>query len=92
MQKEDKIYELIAKELTSDNGKEESEELQQMLAENYKLSILYRKLNNFWINYFTTNKSRHNIIEITEKKLDFTYQVESQKRFGIMYRITASFF
>lgn len=91
MKESDNQYELLAKELTSDNGQKDSEELQQMLSENNTLKIFYKKLESFWMNYFPSTKS-HNIIAKTEKKLDFTYQNNSPSDKSIIYKIAAIFF
>jgi ferric-dicitrate binding protein FerR (iron transport regulator) len=91
MKESDYSYELIAKELTSDNGTNESEELQQIFAADKKLKKKFRVTENFWMNYFPAQKS-HSTIEKTEKKLDFTYQNNPQIKSSLIYKIAAVFF
>lgn len=91
MKESEYSYERIAKELTSDNGTQESEELKKMLASDKKLEKKFRVTKNFWMNYFPAQKS-HSIIEKTEKKLDLAYQNNPKIKSSLIYKIAAVFF
>lgn len=91
MKKNDIQYELIAKELTSDITEAELEELIKELGTDEKLEGSFHSLKNFWMYFFPARKS-HNIIEKTEKKLDFTYDKNSGFDKSIFYKIAATFF
>lgn len=91
MKKNDIRYELIAKELTSDITEKESEQLCKELGADADLESSFHSLKNFWMHFFPSGTS-HNIIEKTEKKLDFTYDKNSRFNKSIIYKIAALFF
>ena len=91
MESEDKIYELISKELTSGNSEQEKTLLHNEFSVNHSLKKQFQLLQNFWYNYFPAHKP-HNIIEKTEKKLGFTYQSNSRFNAGLIYKISATIF
>ena len=91
MEENDIRYELIAKELTSEITEEELELLDKELGADEKLEGSFHSLKNFWMHFFPARKS-HNIIEKTEKKLDFTYDKNSGFDKSIFYKIAATFF
>lgn len=84
-------YELIAKELTSDITEEEHELLGKELATDESLKSNFHSLKTYWMHFFPSGKS-HNIIEKTEKKLDFTYDKNSLTNKSLIYKIAAIFF
>lgn len=91
MKKTDIQYELIAKELTSDISEAELEQLNNELGADENLESSFHSLKNFWMYFFPVGKS-HNIIEKTEKKLDFTYKKNSPFNKSLIYKIAAAFF
>ena len=91
MEKNDIRYELIARKLTSDITEAERELLEQELDNDENLKSNFQTLKNFWL-YFFPASPKHQIIEKTEKKLDFTYQLNSRNNKSIIYKIAACFF
>lgn len=89
MDSEDKIYELISKELTSDISERERDWLQNKISANHSLKKQYLFLKDFWNSCFPTSKS-HNIIEKTEKKLNFTYETNSRFNTGFIFKVAAT--
>ncbi len=70
MKEEDKIYELISKQLTSDISKREKEMLDALLSQNPEIKSKYNLIENYWDNYFPTVKSNM-AVKKAEKKLRF---------------------
>jgi ferric-dicitrate binding protein FerR (iron transport regulator) len=89
MVSEDKIYELISKELTSGISEQEKTMLHNKFSANHSLKKQFQLLQNFWNFYFPASKPHH-IIEKTEKKLDFTYETNSRFNTGFLYKVAST--
>lgn len=85
MKEKDKIFELIIKELSSNNTVEEKRLLEEVLSKDSGLKNRYLSITEFWKNFFPKNKS-HSIIEKTEKKLGFTYHNnnKTKSKYGLI--------
>lgn len=79
MTKENKNYELLLKKLSDDISEDEKHLLESELNKDQKLRSNFMSLLTFWRTFYPKNKS-HNIIEKTEKKLGFTYQVSPETK------------
>jgi len=88
MKDENKTYELIAKELSSDSSHEERVKLKEDLAGNPGLKRKFSIIKEFWTKFFP-RKQHHNIISKTEKKLDFTYGPGSKTKMNSLLKIAA---
>lgn len=77
MTNEDKIYELIVKNLSGEISEEEKQVLEQHLSENQSQRNFFLTLRTFWKSYFPKQK-QHSIISKTEKKLCFTYRLNTK--------------
>ena len=88
MKEKDKIYDLILKELSSNNSTEEKELLNKDLSNNPELQSKFHILKEFWTKFFH-KKQKHNIIVKTEKKLGFTYGPGSKIKSNHFLKIAA---
>ena len=88
MKETNRIYELMAKELTSANTWNEKESLYHELSQDPEIEYKYRILEQYWKNILP-QKQNHNIISKTEKKLDFTYGRDSKFNMNLFLRIAA---
>ncbi len=80
MTKKDKTYELIVKQLTEGLLENERDQLENELSKDTVLKKAHSELIHFWNKCFPRAR-KHSIMEITEKKLGFSYhkEVESNK-------------
>lgn len=76
MTTKDKTYELILKSLIDEISEEEKDLLDKEISKDGSLKTSFIGLLSFWRNFFPKHK-QHNIIELTEKKLGFTYHKSS---------------
>lgn len=84
----EKTYDLIAKELTSTITEVERKELAKDFYLNPDIESKFITIKEFWTKYFP-QKQKHNIIEKTEKKLDFTYGHSSKTNPKFLLKIAA---
>lgn len=89
MKEEDKLYELITKELLSDISEKESEMLQNHFLVNPEIKSKYNFIEKYWRNYFPGNKSNQ-VIKKTEKKLGFSNPSKKTNRTIFLYKIAVS--
>jgi len=86
MHKEEIIYELIAKELTSDISEKEREMLQSHILHYPETDSKYKTIEKYWNNYFPTVKSNQTIKK-AEQKLGFTSKKSNPDRSAFYYKI-----
>jgi len=89
MREEDKLYELIAKELTSDISEHEKEKLQNNFIIYPEIKSKYNIIEKYWKNYFPKVKF-NNSIEKTETKLGFSNRMEKANNSILIYKIAVS--
>jgi len=82
-------YELITKHLTSEITEDEKIMLNNELSENLELRQKKEILHYFWFNFFPKSLS-HRIIQKTEKKLGFSYRLQSRFSLGFIYKVAAT--
>ncbi len=89
MKGKDFLYELIAKDLSSEITEEEKKILEERLHENEAEQQRYNTLNSFWNSYFP-HIENNNVISKTEKKLQFTYHSTAKSITGWMLKVAVS--
>lgn len=89
MTKKDKTYELILRSLTSEISEEEKGLLEKEISKDASLKANFLGLLSFWRNFFPKHK-QHNIIELTEKKLGFTYRIGSGTKYWKWQKVAVS--
>jgi ferric-dicitrate binding protein FerR (iron transport regulator) len=90
MIEEDKLYELIVKELTSDISEQESEMLHNYISLNPEIKSKYNSIEKYWRDYFPTPVS-NNVVKKAERKIGFSFHSSKRKNPLFFYRIAASF-
>ena len=88
---EDKLYELIVKELTSDISEQESKMLHHYISLNPETKAKYHIIKKYWRDYFPTTES-HNIINKVEKKIDFSFHTPKTNNTLFLYKIAVIIF
>lgn len=88
MRENDKLFELLAKELNSDLTSEEKSLLYNSLNQNQIFHFKVQAIREFW-HRFLPKLHPHSIIERTEKKLDFTYRHKTSQNNQFIYKIAA---
>ena len=89
MIEKDKLYELIVRELSSEISENEKEILEKEISNNPDSERKFIFIKEFWTKFFPKSTS-NKIIEKTENKLDFTYQIKSRINSRFIFRIAAS--
>ncbi len=87
--KNDDIYDLIVKELSSNTTAEEQKSLEQKLAGNQELKSTFQIIKAFWTNFYSKNQT-NTIIAKTEKKLGFTYHNNRRTKLNYVLKLVAS--
>lgn len=87
--KNDDLYDLIVKELSSNATAEEQKELEQQLSGDQEFQSIFQSIKTFWVNFFPKNQT-NTIISKTEKKLDFTYHNNSKSKLKYILKLVAS--
>lgn len=86
MHEEEIIYELIARELTSDISDQEKELLQSQMALHPEIHSKFNAIEKYWNTYFPNQKSNQTIKK-TNEKLGFSEDKSNPDRFLFFYRI-----
>ena len=85
----EKLYEFIAKDLTSEISEDEKVLLEGSLHTQPEQKQLFDIIKHFWQLYFP-KVSNNKIIEKTEKKLGYTYQQKSKSNKGFKFNVAAT--
>lgn len=83
------LYELIIKKLSSNISEEEQKQLFDKLSNDHENNEMFLSIQEYWNNFYPKTKP-NNIIEKTEKKLDFTYHQPSAINSKLIFKLVAS--
>ncbi len=86
MREEDKLYELIVKELISDISEQEREKLQSSFAFNPEAKSKYKTIEKYWKNYFPRVKTNQ-AVQKAEQKLGFSDKSGKSVNLFQLYKI-----
>lgn len=89
MTEKEKLYELIARELASENSEQEKSILDNIFQNDDDIERRFSIIHKFWNSYFPKTTS-NNIIQLTEKKLGYTYHSTAKSKSGFIFRIAAT--